>query len=186
MQYRIQRAVALLSLAFAVGACSDAPTAPKAATPSTPAVAAAKHTLGSTFTNIPVTGTVANGGTFTGTATITQFVVQNGQLMAVGTVSGTLTDALGNVIGTVSNIAFSAPVTAQGTCTILTLDIGAIHLTLLGLNVDLAPIHLSITASSGPGNLLGNLLCGIANLLNGGLNLGGLATLLNQLLALLG
>jgi len=38
-------------------------------------------------------------------------------------------------------------------------------------------------AQQGPGNLLGNLLCAVANLLNGG-NTGGLATLLNRLLAL--
>jgi hypothetical protein len=54
----------------------------------------------------------------------------------------------------------------QQTCTILTLDIGAIHLDLLGLVIDLAPIHLNVTAQSGPGRLLGNLLCTLANLLN--------------------
>jgi hypothetical protein len=40
---------------------------------------------------------------------------------------------------------------------------------------------LDITAQQGPGNLLGNLLCGVANLLNGGQSLTGLANLLNNL-----
>lgn len=46
-------------------------------------------------------------------------------------------------------------------------------------------MHLTITAQQGAGNLLGNLLCAIANLLNGGAT-GGLATLLNRILGLLG
>ena len=51
-------------------------------------------------------------------------------------------------------------------------------------------VHLNITAQSGPGELVGNLLCAVANLLNGGLPLntvlGQIAALLNQLLAILG
>ena len=51
-------------------------------------------------------------------------------------------------------------------------------------------MHLNITAQSGPGNLLGNLLCAVAGLLNGptGLNaiLTQIAALLNQLLGILG
>jgi len=50
-------------------------------------------------------------------------------------------------------------------CSILDLDIGAIHLDLLGLVIDLAAIHLDITAIPG-GGLLGSLLCSLANLLN--------------------
>ena len=50
----------------------------------------------------------------------------------------------------------------QGTCNILTLGIGAIHLNPLGLAVNLSPIHLDITAVSGQANLL----CAVAGLLN--------------------
>src|SRR5829696_1215409 len=52
-------------------------------------------------------------------------------------------------------------------------------LELLGLKVHLDKVVLDITAQSGPGNLLGNLLCAIANLLN---NPGGA---LNQLVDIL-
>jgi hypothetical protein len=62
--------------------------------------------------------------------------------------------------------AGSGEVTAQAVCNILTLNIGAIHLDLLGLVVDLSPIDLVIDAVSGPGNLLGNLLCAVAGLLD--------------------
>jgi hypothetical protein len=80
-----------------------------------------------------------------------------------------------------------APVPApQLSCSILRLSIGAIDLNLLGLTVHLNPVLLIIDAVAGPGNLLGNLLCAIVNLLNGGGPLNGIVALLNQLLALLG
>jgi len=134
-------------------------------------MSAAKPTTANPFVNIPVTGTLTGA-----TVNITNFVVQNGALSAVGTV----TNAAGTVLGT-----FTAPAAVSGTCQILTLDIGAIHLNLLGLVVDLAPIHLNITAQQG-GGLLGDLLCAISNLLNGGLNidLTALSGLLNQLFGL--
>ena len=57
------------------------------------------------------------------------------------------------------------------------------HLNLLGLVVTLNQVHLNITAVAGPGNLLGNLLCAIAHLLDGGApDLGVLSTLLNRVL----
>jgi hypothetical protein len=75
-------------------------------------------------------------------------------------------------------------------CQILNLVLGPLDLDLLGLKVHLDTVHLNITAQGGPGNLLGNLLCAVAGLLDGstGLNgiLNGITTLLNQLLAVLG
>ena len=71
---------------------------------------------------------------------------------------------------------------------ILDLVLGPLHLNLLGLVVDLNRVHLQITGQQGPGNLLGNLLCGVAGLLNngpaGGLTNGllqGITSLLNQI-----
>ena len=46
-------------------------------------------------------------------------------------------------------------------------------------------VVLDITATSGPGNLLGNLLCGVAHLLDGSGSLTGLANTLNNIIALL-
>jgi hypothetical protein len=131
------------------------------------------------------TGALAPAASIVGTLTITGFQVVNGALAAVGTATVNILDAAGNVLSTVTVANVIAPLTATGSCTILTLDIGAIHLDLLGLVVDLAPIHLNITAQSGPGNLLGNLLCSIANLLNSGGPLSQIANLLNQLLGAL-
>jgi hypothetical protein len=131
---------------------------------------------------VPIAGS-NNTGSFVGTATITNFVVRNGQLTAVGTLAGTLTNAGTGAVNTVLT-NFSAPVTGiDPTCQILNLTIGPIHLDLLGLMIDTNTITLNITAQSGPGNLLGNLLCSITNALN---NPGSLSQLLNQLLAALG
>jgi hypothetical protein len=47
-------------------------------------------------------------------------------------------------------------------------------------------VHLNITAVPGAGNLLGNLICAIAGLLNPGGPLTQIVALLNQILDLLG
>ena len=61
------------------------------------------------------------------------------------------------------------------------------YVDLLGLQVHLNQVVLDITAQSGPGNLLGNLLCSVANLLNGpSLLQGEVSSLLNILQQLLG
>ena len=52
-------------------------------------------------------------------------------------------------------------------CPILHLELGPLDLNLLGLRVQLNQVVLDITAIPGPGNLLGNLLCAVAGLLDG-------------------
>jgi hypothetical protein len=117
---------------------------------------------------------------------IERFAVQNGTLVAVGNIVATTTSGATQVIS-----GFAVPVIlgnsgTSGSCQILNLVIGPIHLDLLGLVVDVSQITINITAQQGPGNLLGNLLCDIANLLNQNpLNLNQLSVLLNGLLAAL-
>jgi hypothetical protein len=93
----------------------------------------------------------------------------------------------GVVLPAMINSANSGPNAgiAALSCPILHLDLGPLHLDLLGLKIDLSEIVLDITAVQGPGNLLGNLLCAIAGLLDPN-QLAQLIALLNQLLALLG
>ena len=74
----------------------------------------------------------------------------------------------------------------NASCDILHLELGPLDLDLLGLVVHLDRVVLDITAQSGAGNLLGNLLCAITGLLDAG-NLGTtLAGLLNRLIGVLG
>jgi hypothetical protein len=74
-----------------------------------------------------------------------------------------------------------------GTCGVLALTLGPLDLDLLGLVVHLEQVNLDVAAEQAPGNLLGNLLCAVTNLLNGfNPNLAGqLASLLNQVAAIL-
>ena len=135
-------------------------------------------------TTLPGTGDAAADGTaaFTGALSNLTTSVVGGVLTLTGTITGTGLPAGGTT--------FTAPiqdlVTTAG-CTILTLDLGPLHLDLLGLVIDLAPVNLDITAVPGAGNLLGNLLCAVAGLLDGPSGaLNGIAALLNRLLTGLG
>jgi hypothetical protein len=104
--------------------------------------------------------------------------VQNGQLIAQG--------LLGNTPFTAPLTLATEPNQAMPDCPILDLTLGPIHLDVLGLVVDTSQICLNITADPGAGNLLGNLLCGVAGLLDQGTSLGDIlgglsATQLTQL-----
>jgi hypothetical protein len=154
-----------------------------------PAFARAQPVPNPDPSQIPVTGTVQNGGTFQGIFDLQRFQVVNGQLAALGTLTGTLTDAAGNALGSVQDVVVSLPVTqATGSCQILHLELGPLDLDLLGLVVHLDQVVLDITAQSGPGNLLGNLLCAVAHLLDGTGNspLTAVVGLLNRILGALG
>jgi len=149
--------------------------------------------------SVPVTGTgtAADGTvqTLTGTLTIQRFAKSHQQIVAVGTLVGTLTStAAGSVPRTVVtqvsmplvNDAAAADVMALASCDILHLVLGPLDLNLLGLVIHLDQVVLDITAVTGAGNLLGNLLCAITGLLNGGGPLASIAALLNSLLDILG
>ena len=98
----------------------------------------------------------------------------------------------GQVTGAVAGLVQNRPVTIplidanQDACEILHLELGPIDLNLLGLVVHVDRIVIDITAQPGPGNLLGNLLCAIAGLLDQpGAPLDIIQDLLNSLLDLL-
>ena len=137
---------------------------------------------------VPVTGTAKNGKKFKGTYTINRFVSRHGKVFAVGTLKGRLKHRNVTRRGVrmpASNLAEQgAAQSAQLVCRVLTLTLGPLDLNLLGLRVQLNQVNLRITAIPG-GGLLGDLLCGITNLLNPPALLGNqLASVLNALLAL--
>ena len=140
--------------------------------------------------DVPIAATAATGEVVNATFTIQRFVRNAGSVLAVGKLTGTITDpATGAVRNFVTQASVPVVTTATtATCDILHLVLGPLDLNLLGLNVHLDQVVLDITATPGGGNLLGNLLCSIAGLLDGGLGgtLGQLTGLLNQLLAILG
>jgi len=125
-------------------------------------------------------------GTFTGALTTTGFQATTGVINLIGTITGKVTNSAGTVIATLTNAPVTIPLTGlTGSCPILALHIGQITVHLLGLDVVLSPIDLVITAQAAPGNLLGNLLCAVAHLLDSGSPVASIADLLNQILAAL-
>jgi hypothetical protein len=175
MQLRFALLASLASLAL----LSVVLVAPAAEAQGAPSTNALTTTLTGTATD--AAGTVV--GTASSVLTITGFANQNGQLVANGTLVTTITNAITGVTQTVTQ-AISIPVSGSGSCSILHLTLGPLDLNLLGLQVHLNQVVLDITAQPGPGNLLGNLLCAVAHLLdNPASPAGGLAGLLNNLLA---
>jgi len=121
-------------------------------------------------TRVQAQGATQQGAlTFVGNVNVLRFINQGGQLVAVGNAVGTLTNTATGVVTPILQ-TFSQVLTIVGTpqasCQVFHLKWGPLDLNLLGLMVHLDKIVLDITAQPGPGNLLGNLLCALANLLN--------------------
>lgn len=172
-------------------------------------VAAAANGSGSQFRayNFPalytvaVKGTAKGGKQFKGTLGIQRFVSRHGKAYADGTLKGTIAGHHVTRYGVMMPASLNqkpngsaSRAHAAQTCQVLNLVLGPINLNLLGLVITTNQINLNITAVSAPGNLLGNLLCSVSNLLNGGTptllsqiqsDLSSLTGLLNQLLGTL-
>ena len=131
--------------------------------------------------SVPVHGVADDGTEFDGSFTLKEFQTKKGVLYAVGRLTGDLGERNVNnkrvmlpVTGAVSEQNPPADLAAQqivptpGACDILTLALGPIDLDLLGLRVALDEVNLLIEAIPGAGNLLGNLLCAVAGLLDPG------------------
>jgi hypothetical protein len=194
MRVRITFAAIIASLALAV---VGAPTAGA----STGSGAQPQVTTVPALYTMPLSGIAKNGKQFKGTYGIQRFVVKNGKVWSVGTLTGKLKGRHVNR----ANVMMPATITGDdgqaqtsADCTVLHLVLGPINLNLLGLKITLGggaqmnqPIVLDITAQQG-GGLLGDLLCGLTNALNPtvlgqlGTQLQQLASTLNSIVALLG
>lgn len=145
---------------------------------------------------LPITGLVAEGGTFAGTLAIQRFEARGDQVFAIGLVAGSVTSPVGAPVGMalvavpvlVGPGTGAARSAAQGPapqqdCGILHLEFGPVTLDLLGLHVTTTPITVDLSGTSGPTDVLGTLICTILETLG---NVLALVGLLNQLLGLLG
>ena len=146
---------------------------------------------------VAISGVVAGGGSFAGTLSIKKFAARDGQVVAVGMLSGSLTNALGAPAGTAlvgpivlpvqvgpgaaaRTAAAAGAVIPQQTCDVLHLEVQPITLDVLGLQVTTLPVGIDIVAD--PAGVLGHLICTILETLH---NVIGLVDLLNALLGLL-
>jgi len=98
-----------------------------------------------------------------------------------------LTDLFNGALGaaTAPNADTAVSGSQAGATDILNLSLGPVDLNLLGLEVvlddcDGGPVTIDVAAVPGPGNLLGNLLSGLAHLLDGPANGNAIANALNR------
>lgn len=113
----------------------------------------------------------------------------------LGALSGDQLGTLDRGLTSLLNQAVFIPLTSSdalsaATCSILSLSIAPVDLTLLGLNVHLdncndGPVTLDITATPG-GGLLGDLLCSLTDLLNGSASRTAILSVLRQIAVILG
>jgi hypothetical protein len=146
-----------------------------------------------------VVGTTSNGDRVTGSFTPIKTVTREKTLYMKGFLSGVIQDPGPNTHFSGVELIPIKKINGQrlaggrvaanaSACDILNLVLGPLDLNLLGLEIHLQRVVLDIVAVAGAGNLLGNLLCAVAGLLDGGPLaglLGQLQTLLNQILGLL-
>jgi hypothetical protein len=186
----VAMALAMVSLqgASASGAASAGDTAQRTVA----------HTKKGTL-NSRIVGSTANGRDVTGSFVPLRFVKRHGKLFVRGLVQGVVHEKNGSrsTFATLKTVRVKAingtPAHAgraaaqRATCDILHLVLAPLDLNLLGLKVHLDRVVLDITAQSGAGNLLGNLLCAVTGLLDGGVGgaLGRLTNLLNSILGAL-
>ncbi len=151
-----------------------------------------------------VYGTTTKGRHVVGTFKPRTFVVRNGHMRAIGklvvvtrgpgkdrklTKYGVSMPVKRASVANVDNFPTGGkgmPAAAPlGSCDILNLVLGPLDLNILGLEIHLNRVVLDIIATTGAGNLLGNLLCQVAGLLDGVGLLSQISALLNQILAAL-
>jgi hypothetical protein len=116
---------------------------------------------------MPVTGRLADGGTFAGRLTIREITVDNlGQISATGVLMGTATLQTGTATR-IPPRPFTAPaplLDLRGTCSTLVLDLEPILLPPLGQKVTLVPITLDLQTIPPDEHLLSSALCALARL----------------------
>ncbi len=146
------------------------------------------------FVRSKIVGETGNGHRVTGSFTPLSFSKKNGHLRARGLINGVVHRGDGStrtftVIRTlrVKTIDGQTPgaarsPAAKATCDVLHLRLAPLNLNLLGLKVHLDRVVLDIVAQSGAGQLLGNLVCAVAHLLDSGGTLGQILSKLSAIL----
>ena len=207
-----------LTVALGLAACnSDSPTAPRANAPQTGQLDKNGPNSRGQSLDFAVQGPLSRAdavvGSFAGTFHVIRFGFNEvtRQLMVTGLLSGTETFVDGTTaaitdqeVTTTATLKKGSQVSSTSTpyqfasssmyqftasCGILLLDLGPLHLDLLGLVVDLNEVILDITGQTGAGNLLGNLLCALTGLLDIPGTIAGITHLIdsiNQLLSSIG
>lgn len=188
---------AVVALAMAVGLSSMGIGGAAAATDIATRSVVGKSDLGKITST--VVGKTSNGDAVGGSFTPIKVIERDGVMYMKGFLKGVIQDPGPNTkfsgIEVIpikkingSSLADGRAAVDAAACDVLNLVLGPLDLNVLGLEIHLKRVVLDIVAVPGAGNLLGNLLCAVAGLLDGGPLadlLGQLRTLLNQILGAL-
>jgi hypothetical protein len=208
-----------LTVALGLAACNtDSPTGPQVQAPQTGQLERQGPKSGGEALDFNVNGPLSRAGesvgNFVGTFHVTKFGFDEAtrQLMVTGVLNGTETFTDGTTAMVTDQVVTTSATLKKGSqvssststpyqfasasmyqfaasCGILLLDLGPLHLDLLGLVVDLNEVILDITGQTGAGNLLGNLLCALTGILDIPGAIAGIINLIdsiNQLLSGIG
>ncbi len=120
-----------------------------------------------TLAQTPVSGRLADGGTFHGRLTVQALTVDEaGQLVATGVLSGTATPAVGRATKIAAR-PFTTPAALldlRGTCTTLVVDLAPLTVAPLAQALTLVPVVLAPQAAPKEERLLQRTLCTVARL----------------------
>lgn len=193
---KIAALVVVLAMTLLAAQAADATNPPSRASDAAARVVAHNR---SGHVGSHLVGHTRNGRDVTGSFIPLKFVHRNHRLLVRGLVNGVVHQRNGHTstfaqVRTIRVKSINGTSTRAGTaaaararCNILRLVLGPLDLDLLGLQVHLNRVVLNIVAVSGAGNLLGNLLCAVSGLLDGGIGglLGRVTRLLNRILGVL-
>ena len=120
-----------------------------------------------TLTQTPVTGRLADGGTFHGRLTVQTLTVdEDGQLAVTGVLTGTALSVAGRATK-VPPRPFTAPAALldlRGTCTTLVLDLAPMVVESVAQEITLVPVILGPREAPQEDRLVQTILCTVARL----------------------
>lgn len=122
-------------------------------------------------------------GGFTGTLNIQQFIAQAGNLLAVGSLVGTITNTAGQTASVVISDVTSALSNLTGSCQGVSLTLKPATVSTMGVSITLNQVNLGIAAQSGlVGGIVNGLLCTVGSAINNNAPVTQVAGILNQII----
>ncbi|HEY2855579.1 MAG TPA: hypothetical protein VGJ18_22240 [Gemmatimonadaceae bacterium] len=184
-------------LAFGASACADMLSSPRTATPTATAASFQQSVPKGTGLSLDIVPNVTLPLGLGGSVTIDQAIITNfalventvGEIVGLqvtGDLSGTAVNVLGNTIGVnaqpfIANLAVTS--SGPGQCSVVTLNLSNLNLSVLGLVTGQLPATVSVKGSGAVGSLLcnlGSLLSGLTSGLTGSSGAQGVVNALNN------
>jgi hypothetical protein len=184
-------------LAFGASACADMVSSPRTAAPTATAASFQQSVPKGTGLSLDIVPNVTLPLGLGGSVTIDQAIITNfalventvGEIVGLqvtGDLSGAAVNVLGNTIGVnaqpfIANLAVTS--SGPGQCSVVTLNLSNLNLSVLGLVTGQLPATVSVKGSGAVGSLLcnlGSLLSGLTSGLTGSSGAQGIVNAINN------